>query len=497
MGLFFLKQKCYNLYTVGQETDIPGKSVFSPRIIIITMLSKKRIKEMKIVIIGDGKVGHKLTSQLSEEGYDITLIDQNAGKLQDALNQLDIFCIPGNGVDIEVQRQADVPHADLVIACASTDELNMLSCLIAKRLGAKHTIARVRNPLYYRQIGILKEDLHLSMAVNPELAAANEAARVLLFPETSKVETFMKGRVELVEYKLTEDSFITGMTLADFYRKYQIKILVCAVKRGDEVYIPDGSFVLQPGDKMHIAAGHQDLESFFKSLGKKNRKVKKVLICGGGHMCYYLAAQLMQAGIQVRIIEKKEERCEELCELLPRATVIHGDATDQELLIEEGLEECNALVALTGMDEENIILSLFAKTRGVPKIIAKVNEDSRAQMVEDMGIDSIISAKSATADEIMSYVIARNNSYASANVEAMYQLLNGRVKAMEFIIKKECEITGVALKDLPTKKNYLIACIGRKRKIIIPNGNDHLEVGDSVVVVTTNQMINQFSDILA
>lgn len=452
---------------------------------------------MKIVIIGDGKVGHKLTSQLSEEGYDIILIDQNEGKLKEALNQLDIYCITGNGVDIEVQKQADVPHADLVIACASTDELNMLSCLIARRLGARHTIARVRNPLYYRQIGILKEDLHLSMAVNPELAAANEVARVLLFPATSKVETFMKGRVELVEFKLKDDSRIIGMSLAELYRRYQIKILVCAVKRGEEVYIPDGDFVLESGDKMHIAAGHQDLESFFKSLGKKSEKVRKVLICGGGNMCYYLTTQLLQAGRQVKIIERNQERCEELCELLPKATVICGDATDQEFLIEEGLDECNAFVALTGMDEENIILGLFAQSRGVPKIVAKVNEDSRAQMVENMGIDSIVSAKSATADEIMSYVIARNNSYASANVETMYQLLGGRVKAMEFIIKKECEITNVPLKDLPTKRNYLIACIGRKRKVIIPNGNDHLEVGDSVVVVTTNQMINKFSDILA
>ena len=249
--------------------------------------------------------------------------------------------------------------------------------------------------------------------------------------------------------------------------------------------------------KAHLADKHritiEEQEIYLHSIGNRARLV----ICGGGHMCYYLTTQLLQAGRQVKIIEKKPERCEELCELLPKATVICGDATDQELLIEEGLDECNAFVALTGMDEENIILGLFAQSRGVPKIVAKVNEDSRAQMVENMGIDSIISAKSATADEIMSYVIARNNSYASANVETMYQLLGGRVKALEFIIKKECEITNVPLKDLPTKRNYLIACIGRKRRVIIPNGNDHLEVGDSVVVVTTNQMINKFSDILA
>ena len=452
---------------------------------------------MKIVIIGDGKVGHKLTAQLSEENYDIVLIDQNEGKLKEALNQLDIFCITGNGADVNVQKQADVPHADLVIACASTDELNMLSCLLAKRLGAKHTIARVRNPVYYRQIDILKEDLHLSMAVNPELAAANEILRVLLFPETSKVETFMKGRVELVEFNLRDESPLTGLSLAEVYQKFQIKILVCAVKRGGQVYIPDGDFVLQKGDKMHIAAAHQDLETFFRSLGRRNARVKKVLICGGGHVCFYLAAQLLQVGMQVKIIESRQERCEQLCEVLPKATIIHGDAADHDLLMEEGIGEADAVIALTGMDEENIIMSLFAKTQGVNKIVAKVNEDSRAQMVEGLGIDSIVSAKSATADAIMSYVRARNNSYSSANVETMYRLLGGKVEAVEFIIKKECKFTNVPLKDLPTKANYLIACIGRKRKVIIPNGEDHLEVGDSVIVITKDHIINEFSDILA
>lgn len=452
---------------------------------------------MKIVIIGDGKVGHKLTTELSEGDYDIVLIDQNEGKLQAALNELDIFCITGNGVDAEIQKQADVPHSDLVIACASTDELNMLSCLLARRLGAKHTIARVRNPIYYRQIGLLKEDLHLSMAVNPELTAANEVARILLFPQADKVETFMKGRVELIEFPLRKESRLNGLSLAEIYQKLQIKILVCAVKRGNEVYIPDGDFVLQSGDKLHIAATHQDLKSFFKSFGRKTMKIRNVLICGGGHLCFYLTSQLLQAGMQVRIIEKNEERCEVLCENFPRATIIHGDATDHDLLMEEGIQEADALVALTGMDEENIILSLFAKSQGVEKIIAKVNEDSRAQMVEGMGIDSIISAKSATADAIISYVRARKNSYSSDNVETMYQLVNGKVEAQEFIIRKECQFTNVPLKDLETKPNNLIACIGRKREIIIPNGDDHIEVGDSVIVVTKGHVIDSFSDILA
>lgn len=452
---------------------------------------------MKIVIIGDGKVGYKLAVQLSEENYDIVLIDQNEGKLKEALNKMDIFCIPGNGADAEIQKQADVPHADLVIACASADELNMLCCLLARRLGAKHTIARVRNPIYYRQMELLKEDLRLSLTVNPEFAAANEISRILLFPKANKVETFMKGKVELVEYPIDENNPLAGLSLAEIYRRFQIKFLVCAVKREHDIFIPDGSFVLQAGDRMHIVAAHHNLKSFFKAMGRKNSKVRKVIICGGGHVCYYLARQLLQVGMQVKIIEKNEQRCEELCELLPKATIINGNATDQDLLMEEGLADAHAFVALTGMDEENIIISLFAKTQNVPKIIAKVNQDTRAQMVEGMGIDSIVSAKSAAADEILGYVRARMNSYSSADVETMYRLLNGRVEALEFIIKKECEYTNIPLKNLQTKKNHLIACIGRNKEIIIPNGDSHLEAGDSVIIVTKENIISSFRDILA
>ncbi|MCI9381237.1 MAG: Trk system potassium transporter TrkA [Dorea sp.] len=452
---------------------------------------------MQIVIIGDGKVGHKLAVQLSEEDYDIVLIDQNAGKLKEALNRLDIICITGNGADAEIQKQAEVDRSDLVIACASTDEFNMLSCLLAKRLGAKHTIARVRNPIYYQQIDLLRSDLRLSMAVNPELSAANEIARILLFPAASKVETFMKGRAELVEHVLKAGNPLAGLSLAEIDRRFKIDMLVCAVKRGNSVFIPDGDFVLQEDDRLHIAAGHHDLRSFFKSMGKKSTKVKRVMICGGGNVCFYLSRQLLQAGMQVKIIERSEEKCEYLCELLPKATVIQGDAADHDLLIEEGIGESDAVVALTGMDEENIIMSLFAKAQGVDKIIAKVNEDSRAQMVEGLGIDSIVSVKSAAADEIVNYVRAMKNSYSSANVETSYRLLGGKVEAMEFIIRKECSFTNVALKDLPTKPNHLIACIGRGRKVIIPGGDDHMEVGDSVIVVTKEHTINEFTDILA
>ena len=452
---------------------------------------------MKIVIIGDGKVGHKLAVQLSEEEYDITLIDQNQGRLKESLNELDIFCITGNGVDTEIQKQAGVSKADLVIACASEDEMNMLGCLIAKRLGAKHTIARVRNPLYYRQIDLLKDDLHLSVAVNPDVTTANAIKRMLLFPEADKVETFMRGRVELVESIVRDCSPLIGLSLAEIYKKYKIKILACAAKRGKEVYIPDGNFVLQAGDKLHVAAAHQDIKHFFKAVGQNSGKIKNVMICGGGRVCYYLANQLIQAGMQVKIIEWKKERCEELSDVFPKATVICGDATDHELLLEEGIQKADAFVALTNMDEDNIILSLYAKSQGVPKIIAKVNEDSRAQMVEGLGIDSLVSTKSATADTITNYVRARMNSYSNANVEAISQLANGKIEALEFVIKDECKFVNIPLKELKTKKDYLIACIGRGRRVIIPNGDDHLEVGDNVVVVTKNTGLEDIAEILA
>ena len=451
---------------------------------------------MKIVIIGDGKVGYKLAEHLSVDNYDVVLIDNNEEKLKEAINNLDVNCFAGDGVSMEVQAEAGVPEADLVIACASTDELNMLSCLVAKRLGAKHTIARVRNPLYYHQIDLLKDDLHLSMVINPEFAVANEIARNLIFPDASKVETFVKGRLELVEFPVREESPVIGYKLADIYSKFQIKLLICAIQRGTEVFIPDGEFVIEKGDKLHIAATHSEIEQFFSRLGNRKRRVHNVLICGGGRVGFYLAKKLCSMGMDVKIIEQSHERCEMLCEELPKVTVIHGDATDHDLLLEEGVREADALVALTGVDEENIIMGLFASKQGVRKIIAKVNEDSRAQMVEGLGIDSIVSSKNATVDAIFSYVRARQNSLSSANIESMYRLVDDRVEALEFVIKEETKYTNIALKDLKTKPNNLIACIGRKRQMIIPSGNDSIQVGDTVVVITKSKKIQDITDIL-
>ena len=450
---------------------------------------------MKIVIIGDGKVGYKLAKQLSSEKYDIILIDNNEEKLRKSIERMDVFCVVGEGGGVEVQQRADVPHADLVIACTSTDECNMLSCLIARRLGARHTIARVRNPIYYKQIDFLKKDLHLSMVVNPELIVAGDITRLLLFPDASKVETFVKGRVELVEFPI-HCGKLEGLSLSELYARFQVQVLVCAVESGETVLIPDGDYILKAGDKLHIAASHQNMEQFFKKIALRKEKIKNAMICGGGRVAYYLASQLCNLGMNVKIIERNRERCEELCELLPQATIINGDATEHDLLIEEGIEKTDAFIALTGMDEENIIMSLFASKQSVSKVIVKINEDRRAMMIDELGLDSIVSAKTATADAILGYVRARRNSQCSANVETMYQLLDGRVEALEFIIKSENAYTGVPLKDLNLKVNNIIACIARGRKIIIPNGDDSIQVGDSVVIITMTKQIRDLDDIL-
>lgn len=450
---------------------------------------------MKIVIIGDGKVGYKLAKQLSSEKYDIILIDNNEEKLRKSVERMDVFCVAGEGGSVEVQQRADVPHADLVIACTSTDECNMLSCLIARRLGARHTIALVRNPIYYKQIDFLKKDLHLSMVVNPELIVAGDITRLLLFPDASKVETFVKGRVELVEFPI-HCGKLEGLSLSELYARFQVQVLVCVVESGETVLIPDGDYILKAGDKLHIAASHQNMEQFFKKIALRKEKIKNAMICGGGRVAYYLASQLCNLGMNVKIIERNRERCEELCELLPKATIINGDATEHDLLIEEGIEKTDAFIALTGMDEENIIMSLFASKQSVSKVIVKINEDRRAMMIDELGLDSIVSAKTATADAILGYVRARRNSQCSANVETMYQLLDGRVEALEFIIKSENAYTGVPLKDLNLKVNNIIACIARGRKIIIPNGDDSIQVGDSVVIITMTKQIRDLDDIL-
>lgn len=450
---------------------------------------------MKIVIIGDGKVGHKLAKQLSEEDHDIVLVDYKSEKLKNSMNELDVIGIEGDGASHEVLIEAGIENADLAIACTSSDSMNMMCCLLAKNLGADRTIARVRNPIYYKQMYLIKDDLRLSMAVNPELEVAEEISRVLIFPSASKIETFAKGKVELVEFKVDQESSINGLSLEELSKKYSHSVLICAVQRNQEVIIPGGNFNLRAGDRIYIASSHKGVEKFFKVTGKFKNRVSTVIICGGSRVSYYLSKKLSGMGIQVKIIERDYDRCMELCELIPQVTIIHGDATDNELLEEEGIDRVDAFVALTGIDEENIIMSMYAKTRNVSKVVTKVNREALTSIVDDLGIETLVSPKTVTADTILGYVRAMQNSLASANIETVYRLINGKIEAVEFIIRENTSYTDTPIRDMKLKDNLLIACIVRKRKIIIPDGEELLKVGDSVIIVTTCHRFKDLKDI--
>lgn len=451
---------------------------------------------MKVVIIGDGKVGSTITNELSGEGHDIIVIDQDSEVLTNASNTMDIISVQGNGASIAVQKRAGVPTADLLIAATSLDEVNMLSCLVGNKLGVSNTIARVRNPEYYEQIDLLKEELGLSMAVNPEHAAAAEILRLLRFPSALKIELFARGRVELVEIKIAPNSVLDGMPLWAIYKEFQVKVLICAVQRAGEVIIPNGSFVLQAGDKINLTASHNEIEQFFRTIGIFRTGVKSVMMIGGGRLSYYLSKSLLAMRVRVKIIEKDYERCEYLCEQLPDAVVICGDGTDRELLQEEGLDKTDALVCLTGMDEENIVVSLYAKARKVSKVIAKINRISFDEILENLDIDGFISPKTIAANNIVRYVRAMQNSFGSSNVETLHKLINERVEALEFKVQVQSSVVGIPLKDLRTKDGILLAAIIRGMRVIIPGGNDSIEIGDSVIVVTTNKRLTDLRDIL-
>ena len=451
---------------------------------------------MNIIIVGCGKVGASLAERLSAENHNLVLVDLNQQKVEELSNRFDAMGVVGNGASFNIQQEAGVESADLFIAVTGADELNLLCCLMAKKSGHCQTIARVRNPVYAEQMHLLRDDLRLSMAVNPEFALAGEIARVLIFPSAAKMEVFAKGRVELAEVLLTEKSAIVGIPLSGLYKKYQIKMLICAVQRGAKVYIPDGNFVLEAGDKIHIAASHKEIEKFFRLTNSMRSQAKNVMICGGGRVAYYLARQLLAIGMHVKIVEQNEARCLELSELLPKATIIHGNATQHELLEEEEIEKADAFVALTGMDEENIIMSMYAKMRGVSKIVTKVNDEGLENMVEQLGMESVVSAKNVTANLITGYVRAMKNSMGSANVETVYKLVGGKIEALGFVIREKTRYTGIPLKDLTLKENHLVACIVRKNQIIIPGGNDTLEAGDNVIVVSMAQGLEDLKDIL-
>ena len=435
--------------------------------------------------------------RLAEEGHDVVVIDSSPKALRTSVEIHDVMGVNGNGASYAVQKEAGVGEADLLIAATSGDELNLLCCMLAKKLGARHTIARVRNPDYADQLVLMKEELGLSMTVNPELAAAREIARMLRFPSALKLDSFARGQVELVEIKVKADSPLLGQALYALSSRLGIRILICAVRRGEEVYIPTGDFVLQEGDKITITASPSELDSLFRKLGIYRHKIHRVMVVGGGRIAYYLAKQLLRLGMSVKIIEQDAARCEQLSEALPKAHIILGDGTERELLEEEGIADMDALVAVTGMDEENIIISMYAGTLGLAKVVTKINRMSFQEILDGAGIESVITPKGITVNQIIRYVRAMDNSKGS-NVETLHRIVGGRVEALEFNVAKNCqgELTGIPLKDLRTRKDLLIACIIRGQQIIYPGGNDTIEERDNVIVVTTGHQLQDLSDIL-
>ena len=451
---------------------------------------------MNIVIVGCGKVGHKLAEQLSQEGtHNITVLDTRYQKVQDITNQYDIMGVVGSCTDIDTLTDAGVKEADILIAVTGLDELNLLTCLMAKKIGNCQTIARVRRPEYSKGVHIFKEDLGLAMIINPEQTAAAEIARILRAPSAIQIDTFAKGRAEIIKFKIAERSPLDDVRIADIIKKIDSDILVCGVERGDNAYIPGGNFILRAGDLVSIVATLKSGVDFFKKIGFKTNRVKDTIIVGGGDTAYYLAKILLATGVKVKLVEKSEERCEELCQLLPKATIINADGTDNNVLSEEGIDQAESFVSMTNIDEENILLSLYAKSKTEGKIVTKVNRVSYDDVIDGLDLGSVIYPKNITADHILKFVRAMNNSIGS-NIETMHMILGGQAEALEFRIKENSPVSGIPLVELPLKPNTLIACINRMGKIILPRGRDVIMSGDTVIVVTTNHGFNDIKDIL-
>ncbi|MDR2908599.1 MAG: Trk system potassium transporter TrkA [Oscillospiraceae bacterium] len=440
---------------------------------------------MNIIIVGDGKVGYTLADQLGMEGHNITVIDRNEKNLRHTMETLDVMGVLGNGASSSVQMEAGVQNADIVIASTSADETNMICCLTAKSLGAKNTIARIRNPEYMAQLGMLKEQFGLSMTVNPELEAAREIARVIKFSPAAGIETFSKGRVELIEFRLGDNCLLAGKKLSELHLATDTRVLICAVNRDDEVIIPDGSFVLNAGDHIHITGETRDISKFLRSIGENEGfKIRAIMIVGGGRIGYYLAKMLDDRGIDIKIIEINEARCEELSDLLPRAAIVCGDGSEIELLESEGLEDMDAFVALTGFDEENLIMSMVANHKKVPKIVTKTGRFKYVSLINRMGIDTVVNPKMTTASQIVQYVRSMQNSVSLSNIKTLHKIVDGKAEAVEFAANGNTRHLDVPLSKLSLKKNLLIAVLVRAGKVIIPHGKDSIQKGDSVIVVT-------------
>ena len=451
---------------------------------------------LHIVIVGCGKVGRTLITQLSREGHDITIIDKSAQKIQDMTNQFDVMGVVGNGASFSVQREAGIEEADLIIAVTESDELNLLCCTVAKQVTNCAAIARVRTPDYNDDVNYLREKLGLALIINPELESAKEIARILYLPGALEVNSFAHGQAELIKFKIPEGNLLDGMYVSDIRNKIVHGILICAVERDGNVHIPSGNFQLLSGDMVSFVGIRKHSKSFLEAIGFDTRQVKNTMIIGGGKAAFYLATQLLNAGISVKIIENDLAHCEELSNLLPNAIIINGDGTDEELLREEGLADVESFVPLTGIDEENIMLTLHAKLVSKAKVITKINRITFNGVINQLDLGSVIYPKYITSEAIIKYVRAKTASKDS-NIETLYHMFDSRVEAIEFIVDEDSKVTNIPLMDLTLKDNLLISFISRNGSIFIPGGKDSIQVGDTVMIVTSHTGFNDLTDILA
>lgn len=465
----------------------------------LLMLHKRRAtpkpKGLQIIIVGCGKIGSALLEHLSKEGHNITVIDKNSDRVQNFANMYDVMGIVGNGASYSVQMEAGIKNTDLFIAVTKSDELNLLCCTIAKQASNCATIARVCTPDYSKELGYLQDKLGLTMIINPEHEFAREVARILAMPTALEVNSFAHGRAELIKIKLPKGNCLDGMSIATMGSMVDAKVIICAIERDGEVHIPSGSFVMHAGDVISFVSSRNDIKAFLKTIGFKSKRVKNTMIIGGGKAAYYLAKRLLNMNISVKIIESDRARCEELSVLLPKAIIINGDGTDQELLREEGIDKVESFVPLTGIDEENIVLTLYARQLSDTKIVTKINRTSFKEVISSLDLGSIVYPRYITTEAIIAYVRAKTNSQDS-NIETLYHMYDNWVEAIEFVVQKDSVVTNLPLRDLKLKKNLLVACINRNGNIIIPSGDDEIRVNDSVIIVTTNTGFNDIQDIL-
>ncbi len=435
---------------------------------------------MNIIIVGDGKVGYTLAEYLSKDGHDVTIVDKNRHALSKASETLDVMCIMGNGANVRTLLEAGVETADVVIAATTNDEMNMVCCLAAKQLGAKYTIARIRDPEYTESLTMLQNKLDIDQVINPERATAQEISRLLRFPFAINIETFAHGRVEMVEFRVAESDAIQNVPLARLHNRYP-KVQFTAAQRGGEAIIPDGNFEIHTGDRVYVSGDRTAVTEFFKALGKDTQRVKSAILVGGGHISYYLAKVVAGMGMRLKMVEIKEDKCRTLAESLDEVNVICGDGTDRELLESENLRQYGALICLTDRDEENLITGLYGNRVGLRKVIVKVNRLNPADIKEDLGLDSVVSPKLTTAAAILRSVRALSHSQNSV-VEKIYTMLGGQVEAYEFTALEGASYLNTPLHLLGIKKGVLVSVLVRERRCIIPFGGDHIEAGDTVIL---------------